>query len=68
MTVLQDILRWFRQKSSQNDGADLAGIAAYKFVYEVHSELVGKKYEEAISFFSEYIKQYPQDHHCPRPS
>src|SRR5260370_4693123 len=101
MTVLQDILRWFRQKSSQNDGADLAGVAAYKFVYEVHSELVGKKYdkardlllramkhrdkiedpaiadyflqsleltwlftdkyEEAISFFSEYIKQYPQD-------
>jgi len=86
---------------TQRDGADLAGIAAYKFVHEVHNEVVSKnydkarglllqavqhrdkiedpaiadyvlqslgltwlltdKYEEAISFFPEYSRQYPQD-------
>jgi len=86
---------------SQSDGADLSGVAAYKFIYAVHAELVNKKYdkarelllqaikhrdkiedpavadhllqalevtwlftdkyEEAISFFSEYIRQYPHD-------
>jgi tetratricopeptide (TPR) repeat protein len=102
MSILQEILRWLRQQlSSQSDGANLAGVAAYKFIYEVHSELVSKnydkardlllqalkhrdkiedpairdgllqslevtwlfadKYEEAISFFSEYTKHYPQD-------
>jgi tetratricopeptide (TPR) repeat protein len=95
------IFRWLRLKLSQSDGADLSGVAAYKFIYEVQNELVNKKYdkardlllrairhrdkiedpavadyvlqslevtwlftdkfEEAISFFSEHIKRYPQD-------
>ena len=86
---------------SRSNGADLSGVAAYKFIYAVHTELVNKKYdkarelllqaikhrdkiedravadyllqsleltwlftdkyEEAISFFSEYIKHYPHD-------
>jgi tetratricopeptide (TPR) repeat protein len=101
MAVFGEILRWFRQKLSQSDGADLAGIAAYKFVHKVHNEVVSKnydkardlllqavkhrdkiedpaiadyvlhslgltwlladKYEEAISFFSNYSRRYPQD-------
>jgi tetratricopeptide (TPR) repeat protein len=101
MTVFQKSLRWLRHKLSQGDGADLAGIAAYKFVHEVHDEVVSKnydkardlllqalkhrdkiedpaiadyvlqslgltwlladKYEEAISFFSEYSRQHPKD-------
>lgn len=38
MAIFGEILRWFRQTLSQIDGADLAGIAAYKFVDEVHTK------------------------------
>ena len=41
------ILSWLRRALSQRDGADLSGIAAHKFVYEVHSELESKKYDKA---------------------
>lgn len=106
MSVFQDILLWVRKTVSPGDGADLSGVAAYKFVYKVHGEMANKKYdkardlllraikqrdkiedpamvdyflqvlvmtwlltdkyEDAISFFSEYINHYRQDSaaHC----